>query len=331
MAGYYADHTIELRRALAQELPNEALRELHHRRPLLHFFVTLGLVLALAASMAGILLLDRWYLWLPLAVVSGFAIFNFTVLLPEVVHRAVFREPDAWKQRLLGHLYAVPSGISATQFTKWHLDHHAALGSYEEDPKRHHLSPKINARWYKLLYYTPALFFIYFRAAKQEATEHYTEEMQRTIRRERNLTILFHLSILAAVGFFGGWFVAWKVYVVPVFFVFPVAFSLNRLGQHYDIDPLDPAQWSTLVRGSWFWDVVFLCSDYHLEHHYFPGVPLYNLPRLQRLLMPFYREREIKAHGYGELFWNYIVLNQKPHTNWHQVPSVVGPQSSVAN
>ena len=32
-----------------------------------------------------------------------------------------------------------------------------------------------------------------------------------------------------------------RVYAVPVFLVFPVAFVLNRLGQHYDIDPTDPA------------------------------------------------------------------------------------------
>ena len=29
-----------------------------------------------------------------------------------------------------------PSGISASQFTRWHLDHHAELGSDEDDPKR---------------------------------------------------------------------------------------------------------------------------------------------------------------------------------------------------
>ena len=62
-----------------------------------------------------------------------------------------------------------PSGISASQFTRWHLDHHNELGSATDDPKRFHLSPKRNARWYKLLYFTPALFPIYFRAARAEA------------------------------------------------------------------------------------------------------------------------------------------------------------------
>ena len=75
-----------------------------------------------------------------------------------------------------------------------------------------------------------------------------------------------------------------EAYLVPVFFVFPVAFTLNRLGQHYSIDPADPAGWSTLMRGHWFWDAAFLNSNYHLEHHYFPGVPFYHLPALQRAI-----------------------------------------------
>ena len=315
MATYYAEHSVDLRRELGQEIPVEVVRELHQKRPALHFAIALGLVGALAGSTVAIVMLDRWYLWLPFAVISGFALFNFTVLLHEVVHRAVLRTNDPFWMRLLGILYAVPSGISSIQFTRWHLDHHAGLGSYEEDPKRHYLSPKRNARWFKLLYFTPVLFIIYFRAAKMEASS-YPEELQKKIRRERNLTIAFHLSLLAVVVLIAGWGIAWKAYLVPYFFIFPIAFALNRLGQHYDIETDDPAKWSTLVRGSRVWDVIYLCSNYHLEHHYFPSVPFYNLPRLQRVLLPFYEKRGFVPRTYGQLLWRYIVLNRKPHTNW---------------
>ena len=37
---------------------------------------------------------------------------------------------------------------------------------------------------------------------------------------------------------------ALRAYVVPVFLVFPIAFTLNRLGQHYDIDPTSGAMFS---------------------------------------------------------------------------------------
>src|SRR5713226_8078502 len=324
---YWAEHAQQLKRELAAELSSEDLRRLHQKRPWLHALIAVANVAALILSGVAIVHFDRWYIWLPFAIVAGFAVFDFTVLLHEVVHKAVLAQSSDRAYRFLGLLYAMPSGMSAAQFTRWHLDHHAGLGSYEEDPKRHYLSPKINARWLKFLYFTPALFPIYFRAAKREA-DGYEPELQRRIAGERLATILFQLGVLAAIALIGGWWIAFKLYMVPVFFVFPVAFALNRVGQHYDIDPTDPAKWATLVKGSWFWDAAYLFSNYHLEHHYFPGVPFYNLPKLQKLLLPFYAQRGMAAHGYGELFWGYVILNRKPHTNWDETaaaqPAVAG-------
>lgn len=318
MASYYSEHAQHLKRDLAAEIPAEALRELHRKRPALHAAIAALNFAAVIGSGVAIVMLDRWYFWLPFAVLAGFGVFNCTVLLHEVVHRAVINVSNDRTYRFLGLLYAIPSGISSSQFTRWHLDHHAGLGSDLEDPKRHYLSPKRNARWFKLLYFTPALFPIYFRAAAQEAAS-YEPELRTRIARERLGTIAFQLSVLALIAWIGGWAIAWKLYVVPIFFVFPIAFALNRLGQHYDINPDDPANWSTLVKGSWFWDAIYLFSNYHLEHHYFPSVPFYNLPRLQTLLMPFYTKRGMVARGYGELIWRYLILNRKPHTDWGDV------------
>src|SRR6266496_1512419 len=154
---------------------------------------------------------------------------------------------------LLLAAYAVPSGLSALQFTRWHLTHHAELGDPEADPKRHYLSPKINRPWFKLLYFTPVLFPIYFRAARRE-TASYPPSLQRRIARERIATILLHLVIMGALFWIGGFGVLARVYLVPYFLVFPVAFALNRLGQHYAIDPEDPAKWGTVLRPSRWWD-----------------------------------------------------------------------------
>jgi fatty acid desaturase len=278
--------------------------------------VLAALTSVLGTSVAGAARFDRWVLWLPCSIVSGFAVFCFTVMLHEVVHNAVFyRSPRA--NRILGWLYAFPSGISRTQFTRWHLDHHAQLGDPNADPKRHHLSPKRNARWLKALYMTPALFFIYFRAAARE-TSTYEPEVRRTIARERIITVGGQLAILASIVAFAGPWIAFKVYMVPYFLVFPVAFTLNRLGQHYDIDPTDPAKWGTLVAASRLWDVAFLWSSYHLEHHYFPNVPFYNLRKLHTLLGPFYAQRSMQATSYRSLLWRWFVLNRAPHTNWNR-------------
>jgi len=315
MEGNWNRKTHDLKAHLAALIPKDELRRLHHKRVWVHFAYVARQVLILAASSAGAALSAHPLVWVPCAIVSGFTFFNFTVLLHDLIHDGVtVKRHDRFK-RVLGGCYAFPSGISQSQFERWHLDHHAELGSPTEDPKRFYLSPKRNERWYKLLYYTPALFFIYFRAAARE-TATYPEALRRRIARERTLTVLGHLAIATGLGVYAGPVVLWHAYLVPYLFVFPVAFALNRLGQHYAIDPSDPAKWSTLIRGNWFWDFAFLNSDYHLEHHYFPNVPLYNLPRLQRVLWPFYESIGFKPRGYGQLFWDFIVRNRPPHANW---------------
>jgi fatty acid desaturase len=329
MASYYSEHAQFVKQELAAEIDREEIRKLHRIQPARHFLIVLRQLLLVAGSVFILIRYDTPWIWIPAAFALGFTIFNFTVLLHEVVHNAVF-EPGKKSRlfnRIAGLFYAFPSGISASQFTKWHLDHHAELGSTTDDPKRFYLSPKRNKRWLKILYFTPALFFIYFRAAARE-TATYAQDLQTRINRERLFTILFQLVLAALCYFPGGPGVLLRVYVVPVFFVFPIAFALNRLGQHYNIRPTDPAQWSTLVKSSWFWNFWFLYSNFHLEHHYFPGVPFYNLLRVHQLLQPFYARRGMKAYSYSELFYRYIVLNEAPHTDWE--PASVARRSIEA-
>jgi fatty acid desaturase len=317
---FFAQHAAGLRAELGEAISRQQMREFHKKSPVRHF--------AVAARQFGILALASWGLihfenplvWLPLAFVQGFTIFNFTVLLHEVVHYTIFDRKHPVVHRILGFLYAVPSGISASQFTRWHLDHHAELGSDDDDPKRAHLSPKVNKRWYKLLYCTPVLFPIYFRAARRESST-YPEPLQHTIGWERKVSLLAHLSALALLWYVFGFYAALRTSIIPVFFIFPIAFTLNRLGQHYDIDPDDPAKWGTLMRGHWFWDFAFLNSNYHLEHHYFPGVPFYRLPALQRALIPYYEKKGMRWQSYGRLVYGWIVENRAPHTDWSRAES----------
>jgi fatty acid desaturase len=323
---HYSQHTAPLRRDLAGALSRETVDRLHRKSAARHLLIAGRQFVMLALATWGLAVAVNPLIWIPLAFVQGFTIFNFTVLLHEVVHRTVFARSRPALERALGWLYAVPSGISASQFTRWHLDHHAELGSSEDDPKRHHLSPKINARWYKLLYCSPALFPIYFRAARKEGAT-YPAGLQRRIAFERRMAIAAQLTVLALIWSFGGSGAALRAYVIPVFFVFPIAFTLNRLGQHYDIDPNDPAKWSTLLRGHWFWDFVFLNSNYHLEHHYFAGVPFYRLPELQRELEPFYARRGMRWRTYSGLVYGWLVENHAPHTNWSD--STRGDTASV--
>jgi fatty acid desaturase len=312
---YWSRASKDLRHRLNKAIPHDLLKELHRKSPWLHAAIAVRqFLILLGASFLAWRYPQPW-IWVPAAIVSGWTVFNFTVLLHDALHHAVFNGPHPRGDRFLSILYAVPSGISASQFTRWHLTHHAELGDAEADPKRHYLSPRINRAWYKLLYFTPALFPIYFRAARRE-TASYPPDLQRRIRRERLVTIAFHVAVMAAIFAAGGPAVFARVYAVPVFFVFPIAFALNRLGQHYAIDPTDPAKWGSILKPSRFWDFWYLSSAYHLEHHYFPGVPMYKLRRLHFALRPFFDEIGWKPTTYGRLLRGWLIENRAPHTDW---------------
>jgi fatty acid desaturase len=300
---------------LREAVPHDELKALHGRNGAVHLLYAARQFATVAACGFVLWHIANPLLWLPVAVLQGFTFFNMTTLLHEVVHRSVFDRRRPRAERLLGLLYASTSGISASQFTRWHLDHHDNLGSWEDDPKRRWLSPKRNVRWFKLLYCTPALIPIYFRAAASEARS-YPPDLRRTILAERLGTVTLQLGVAATLLAFGGWGVLLRVWAVPYFLVFPVAFTLNRLGQHYDIDPSHPLKWATVMAPSRAWDFLFLYSNYHAEHHYFQSVPFYNLRKLHLQLRPLYAQLGLRSHTYREIAWDWFVRNRAPHTDW---------------
>jgi fatty acid desaturase len=323
---HYWKQIADLKRQLRDAVPHDELKELHRRRAAVHLAYAARQFAIVGACGVALWKLENPLYWIPIAVLQGFTFFNMTTLLHEVVHNSVFHATRRGFDRALGLAYAITSGISASQFTRWHLDHHDNLGSYEDDPKRHWLSPKRNARWFKLLYCTPVLMPLYFRAAASEARS-YEPELRRRIQRERLATIVIQLSVAALLWTFGGPGAMVRIWLVPYFLVFPVAFTLNRLGQHYNIDPSHPLKWSTLMKPSRLWDFLFVYSNYHLEHHYFPRVPFYNLRKLHMRLRPLYERLGLKPHTYREIVWQWFVLNRAPHTDWELTGAPQGPGS----
>ena len=307
----YHDHARDLNRELRAAIPEERLTDLHQRRPWRHFWIAFRQTALLVGLPIWIYHVDSFWAWFPASVLLGFVIFSFSVLLHESVHRCIFRKKPRLND-LLGLVYGWISGLAFSQFKRWHLDHHDHLGSTHADPKRAHLSPRINSPWFKLLYCTPMLFPIYFRAVA-ETFKGYPEQLCRQIKRERTVGIILHLGILTWFWTLDPWF-AFKAHLFPVFFIFPIAFTVNRLGQHYVINPDEIANWTTLMRSNWIWNFLYLFSTYHLEHHYFPGVPFYNLRKLQKELEPFFQRKQMVFFSYSQVLYLWFIKNHAPHT-----------------
>ncbi|MDA3960725.1 MAG: fatty acid desaturase [Planctomycetota bacterium] len=294
------------------------------RSGLRHLAVAALTYLALSAGLV-LAVMPQWWAALG-SLLIGMALFATTILLHEQAHGLVFARRRARWERVLAVVYACPAGLSATQFTRWHLDHHAWLGEHGRDPKRTHLSPKRNRRLIKLSYFCALLFPRYFHAARAAAAG-YSQTLRRRIVAERVLVLLVHAAWVTGLAWAGAWWSVCWGYLVPLFVVFPVLFAINRLGQHYLIDPRHPIKMATRVDGNLVWHLAFLWSNFHLEHHLYPQVPFYRLPALNRALRPCYHAINWPSLSYTALLWHWLVRNAEPHTWWLAEPQEATQQA----
>ena len=92
---YYSAHAGALRVELGQAISREQMRALHKKQPARHLLVAARQFAILGLTTWALVRFDAPWIWIPLAFVQGFTIFNFTVLLHEVLHHLVFEKRHA--------------------------------------------------------------------------------------------------------------------------------------------------------------------------------------------------------------------------------------------
>ncbi len=89
-SGFYHHAIGDLRKRLSAAVPNEVLKALHRKAPARHFAVALRQLVLFAGAFALGWQFESLWVRVPGALVLGFVVFDGTVLLHEVVHKAVF-------------------------------------------------------------------------------------------------------------------------------------------------------------------------------------------------------------------------------------------------
>ncbi len=216
------DRTInpDIQRRLREVLSSEDIRELHGRSAARHFALVARQTVLLAGIGFVCYRVANPWVWVPLAALQGFVILSFIILLHEQVHGLIFAKRRPFWERVCGLFYALPSAISASQFRRWHLDHHRELGTETDDPKRAYLTPKRVTRWYKALYMTPALFVIY-SIGSARAARAYSPSLRRTIWVERAVVMGLHVALLWGLWSAGGFALWFRVHGAPLLRVLP--------------------------------------------------------------------------------------------------------------
>jgi fatty acid desaturase len=116
--------------------------------------------------------------------------------------------------------------------------------------------------------------------------------------------LAYYLVVAAFITLFGVWkgfLLYWMVPYLTLFFLF---LYVRGVAEHFGSMDYDEELDSTRTVVPYFWERFFFAPhniNYHLEHHLFPGVPFYNLPKLRATLMrdETYRAKAHITRGYS--------------------------------
>ena len=199
----------------------------------------------------------------------------------------------------VGRLCAMPSGLSMCSYRVIHRMHHNNLyGELDPDTALHGGYPRGRAYLVKKLLkdltgqtaWKTYAYFLFAAPALNTATnkalrplDDTSERLRTDARRDRNWVIGFHV-VAFAVAAWSGYLIEYLVlWVLPLVTVVQAILRLRAIAEHGATtdfsSPLTAAR--TNLGPAWLrWALFPHNVNFHIAHHLYSSVPMYNLPRL---------------------------------------------------
>lgn len=274
--------------AWTETLPEErrrAIRELHALRPAWNLVAVVFLGLWAAAAWA----MTRWPAWPVQAagtILIGAVVHAMVILMHEGVHGNLFRrEPlDRW----VGFLLGAPGLFSCAAYRTAHLIHHRYNRTPHDPDEFTNLSASRRALSLAFYAWLVAGMLLYLVHVPLTAFRRGTPRQRRAVILEYALMALIYAGVLLAAWRFGFLEAVLRCWVAPLG-VAALLGGVRGWAEHMLTRPGHPLTQSRTVTSNRIVSF-FMCNlNYHLEHHLFPALPWYRLPRAHALLAEDYR------------------------------------------
>jgi beta-carotene hydroxylase len=246
-----------------------------------HLVFALPYLLSYLGCIAVILLTDNLALEIVTGVVMGNQLYLLFILHHDCVHYAACQSRRL--NVLLGRIYALFLVKTFTATLETHKRHHAFLGEPGKDPDERFYAGGI--RWVWVRYWQNFSWHTYLSLTK------YGPQVRRVVALEQLANVAFwagiHFVLYRSGMLREALFIFWIPTATIVFVVGPVTRAYEHLPlAHYSTDDarrFDIARNTVTVTSrplGLFWANI----TYHVEHHSYPRVPFYRLPRVHALL-----------------------------------------------
>ncbi|MEL7220137.1 MAG: fatty acid desaturase family protein [Bacteroidota bacterium] len=264
------------------------------------------LIISLTIGLSIFLLPAIFY---PLAVlIIGARMHALAILMHDATHFR-FLKNRYWNDLLTNIFTMYPLFTSIETYRQNHLRHHQHLNT-EDDPdwvaklgKRAFTFPKTKSEFlltigsYLVMYkgISDAIWFLRRFQAPAATSAQHTENTAAKL--------VFYLVLFVSLSLSGTWLYFLLFWVVPYLSTFFMYQYVRSVAEHYGELAHDHALTSSRTVKPNLLERFFLAPHqvgYHLEHHLYPGVPFYNLPKLHDVLMtlPAYRQKAHITQGY---------------------------------
>ncbi len=289
-------------RSLSSE-KRAAIRELHRLRPAWNLVAVL-----FAALWAGMLwLMTAFPLWavrIPGYVVIGMLIHALAILMHEGIHGSLFR--NRMLDRGFGFVLGAPALFSATAYRVTHLHHHRHNRTVQDPDEFTNVSKH---RWIvTLLFYAWGLagIIVYVFHVPLMALLRGTPRQRLAVVLEHGLLALVYAGVILGALRFGCFSTVLHGWIIPLFFA-NLFGNFRGWAEHMMTRPGHPLIQTRTVTSNAFVSF-FMCNlNFHLEHHLFPAMPWYHLPRLHRLLQDDYRMAgSVVYRSYVRFIWDAV-------------------------
>ena len=226
-------------------------------------------------------------------IVIGAKMHGLAILMHDASHFR-FLKNRKWNDLITNIFTMYPIFTSIEQYRQNHMRHHRHLNT-EDDPdwvaklgKRAFSFPKSKLEFvlttlsYLVLYQgiMDAIWFLKRFGGSKDVPE--KQNNGKVIR------LSFYVVLFTAITLTGVWSYYLLFWVVPYLSTFFMFQYIRSVAEHFGELAYDHLLTSTrTVKANWL-EQFFIAPHhvgYHLEHHLYPGVPYYNLPKLHQLLM----------------------------------------------
>jgi fatty acid desaturase len=262
-----------------------AIARLHELDPALNIVVLFGLVAAWAASGTATLYAPTALLKLPGILASGVIVHALGVLMHDSAHDTLSRHRRV--NRWLGVACTLPVFLSRSAYRAYHLPHHrhqrdgCDIDEFENITRRPALLKVVLVFWTLVggYYYLLHIPVHAWRLGDGEDRRHILEEYLLAAALYAALFLLVPLPILV------------QVWLLPFVVTLKMA-ELRGWSEHLFTPGDRPERAARTITSNRVVSALILNLNYHLDHHLFPGVPWYHLPRVHALL-----EDELRRSG----------------------------------